>query len=66
MNLTTKELLYLEDLGKLFESINQTCIHRAQNTDDQQLKAVLQGLSQDHQQWVQILSNIVINNKQIQ
>lgn len=64
MNLSTRELLYLEDLAKLFESINKNCTRGMQNTSDPQVKSVLQGLSQSHQQWLQTTATLVQNNGQ--
>jgi hypothetical protein len=64
MNLTTRELLYLEDLAKLFESINKNCSRGMQSTSDQQVKTVLQQLSQDHQQWLQTSASLIQNNGQ--
>lgn len=64
MNLSTRELLYLEDLAKLFESVNKNCSRGMQMTTDQQVRTVLQGLSQDHQQWLQTTSMLVQRNGQ--
>lgn len=64
VNLTTRELLYLEDLAKLFESIDKNCSRGMQNTSDQQVRAILQQLSQDHQQWLQTSANLIQNNGQ--
>jgi hypothetical protein len=66
MNLTTRELLYLEDLAKLFESINKNCSNGTQSSSDQQVKSLLQGLSQDHQQWIQNVSSLVSTNGMMQ
>lgn len=66
MNLTTRELLYLEDVTKLFESVEKNCNRGIQNTSDQQVKALLQGLVQDHQQWTQTISSLVSQNGNIQ
>lgn len=64
MNLTTRELLYLEDLAKMFESVNKNCTRGMQNTNDPQVKNVLQGLSQNHQQWLQTTATLVQSNGQ--
>ena len=40
-NLTSRELLYLEDTGKLFESIAKTCDFAASSAVDPQFKAYL-------------------------
>jgi hypothetical protein len=66
MNLTTRELLYLEDLTKLFESINKNCSRGMQSTNDPQVKSLLQGLAQDHQQWMESISSIVTSNGNLQ
>lgn len=66
MNLTTRELLYLEDVTKLFESIEKNCNRGIQTTNDQQVKTLLQGLVQDHQQWTQTISSLVSQNGNMQ
>ncbi|MBP2643581.1 MAG: hypothetical protein H6Q67_1468 [Firmicutes bacterium] len=66
VNLTTRELLYLEDVTKLFESVEKNCNRGIQNTDDQQIKALLQGLVQDHRQWSQTISSLVQQNGNMQ
>jgi hypothetical protein len=64
MNLSSRELLYLDDLAKLFESINKNCSSGLQNTTDPQVKTLLQGLSQNHQQWIQTTAALVNSNGQ--
>lgn len=64
MNLSTRELLYLEDLAKMFESVNKNCSRGMQSTTDPQVRTVLQGLSQDHQQWMQTTAMLVQKNGQ--
>lgn len=66
MNLTTRELLYLEDLTKLFESVNKNCNRGMQATNDSQVKTLFQGLAQNHQQWMQSVSSIVSSNGNLQ
>ncbi|MDD4599694.1 hypothetical protein SDC9_04198 [bioreactor metagenome] len=66
MNLTTRELLYLEDLTKLFESVDKNCSRGIQTSNDPQVKSLLQGLSQDHKQWMQSISSIVTSNGNLQ
>ena len=51
-NLTSRELLYLEDAGKLFESIAKTCDFAASSAVDPQSKAYLQALGKEHKQWM--------------
>ena len=64
MNLTTRELLYLEDLTKLFESINKNCSRGMQTSNDPQVQTILQQLSQDHQQWIQTSARLIQTNGQ--
>jgi hypothetical protein len=64
MNLSTRELLYLEDLAKLFESINKNCSRGLQSTADPQVKTLLTGLTQSHQQWIQTTAGLVNSNGQ--
>lgn len=64
MNLTTRELLYIEDLAKLFESINKNCSRGVQTTSDPMVKTVLQQLSQDHRGWLQTSAKLIQNNGQ--
>ena len=64
VNLSTRELLYLEDMAKLFESINKNCSQGIQSTNDPQVKAVLQQLSQDHTQWLQTSAKLLQTNGQ--
>jgi hypothetical protein len=51
-------------MAKLFESINKNCSRGMQSTNDQQVKTVLQQLSQDHQQWLQKTAMLIQNNGQ--
>jgi len=51
-HLTSRELLYLEDAGKLFESIAKTCDFAASSAVDPQFKAYLQALRKEHKQWM--------------
>lgn len=66
MNLSTRELLYLEDLTKLFESVDKNCTANAQMTGDSQVQSLLRSLSQDHQQWMMSLNALVTNNGTVQ
>jgi hypothetical protein len=61
-NLTTRELLYLEDMSKMFESFSKVCDSAAGSTQDQQLKSMLQAMSQEHRQWISSTASIVTNN----
>lgn len=58
-HLTTRELLYLEDLSKLFEAIAKNSSFAAQNAVDPQLKSYLQSLEQEHKQWISATNTIV-------
>jgi hypothetical protein len=51
-NLTARELLYLEDTGKIFECIAKTCDFAASGAVDPQFKAYLQTLGKEHKQWM--------------
>ncbi|HHY75535.1 MAG TPA: hypothetical protein GX500_01985 [Firmicutes bacterium] len=51
-NLTSRELLYLEDAGKLFECVAKVCDFAASNAVDPQFKAYLQALGKEHKQWM--------------
>ncbi|HHY44921.1 MAG TPA: hypothetical protein GX512_04335 [Firmicutes bacterium] len=51
-NPTSRELMYLEDAGKLFESIAKTCDFAASSAVDPQFKAYLQALGKEHKQWM--------------
>jgi hypothetical protein len=59
MNLSTRELLYLEDVAKLFESVNKNCSRGIQTSTDPQFKALMQSLKQDHSTWISSVSNLV-------
>jgi hypothetical protein len=66
LNLSTRELLFLEDTAKLFESISKNCNRGIQMTTDPQLKGLLQNLKQDHDAWVTSISTLVTNNAMLQ
>lgn len=66
MNLTTRELLYLEDDAKLFDSIEKNCSRGAQATNDTELESLLQGLAEDHRNWRQTITSIVTSNGSLQ
>lgn len=55
-HLTSRELLYLEDAGKLFESIAKTCDFAASSAVDPQFKAYLQALGKEHKQWMSAIA----------
>ncbi|MDP4093871.1 MAG: hypothetical protein Q8920_10965 [Bacillota bacterium] len=58
-NLTSRELLYLEDMSKLFESISKTCDSAASSAIDPQFKSLLQSMSNEHKQWISATASIV-------
>ncbi len=57
--LSTRELLYLEDSSKLFESIQKTCNHAMQECADPQVKNLIQSMSGPHRQWIQSSASMV-------
>lgn len=61
-NLTTRELLYLEDISKMFETFSKACDTAANSTQDTQLKSMLQSMSQEHRQWISSTASIVTNS----
>lgn len=58
-HLTTKELLYLEDMSKLFDSIAKNCEFAANIAADPQLKSHMQSVAKEHQQWISATTAIV-------
>ena len=60
---STKELLYLEDVSKLFDSIEKTCQHAMGEVTDPQVKSLLQTLSKDHRQWIQSSASLVMQGR---
>lgn len=61
--LTTRELLYLEDMSKMFESISKNCDFASSAAVDPQLKSLLQSISQERKQWISATSSIVNGSK---
>ena len=57
--LTSKELLYLEDMSRMFDNIVKTCDLTSSVTADPQLKTLMQNLSEDHRQWITSTSSLV-------
>jgi len=66
MSLSTRELLYLEDVAKLFESVDKNCHTGMQMSNDSQLKSLLQSISQDHHHWISSISSLVNSNGTLQ
>lgn len=60
--LTSRELLYLEDLSKMFEQMSKTCDFAETNSTDPQFKSFLQSMAQEHRQWIQTTASIVNKN----
>lgn len=61
--LTTRELLYLEDVCNIFETIAKNCDFAAAGAVDQNLKSHLQYVSNEHKQWISATASIINNNK---
>jgi len=58
-HLSTRELLYLEDVSKMFESISKTCTFAASSAVDPQFKSLLQSMAQENRQWITATASIV-------
>jgi hypothetical protein len=63
--LTTRELLYLEDMCKLFESTMKNCNFASNNAVDPEFKAFMLALATEHRQWIDATIPIV-NGTRIQ
>lgn len=57
--ISTRELLYLEDTSKIFDTIQKTCQHAMTEVTDSQIKSMLQDMSTQHKQWIQSSSTLV-------
>lgn len=57
--LSTRELLYLEDTNKLFDSIGKTCQHALSEITDPQIKSMISSLNSAHKQWMQSTTSLV-------
>jgi hypothetical protein len=64
--LSTKELVYLEDTSKIFEAIQKTCQHAMSECTDPQVKSLIQGMSSQHQQWIQTSASFVNRSTSMQ
>lgn len=64
--LSTRELLCLEDTSKIFESIQKTCQHALSECTDPQVKSLIQGMTNQHQQWIQSSASIVSSSGRMQ
>jgi hypothetical protein len=65
-HLTTRELLYLEDMSSLFESIAKNCDYAAGSVVDPHLKSYCQSLSNEHRQWVSATTSFVTDKSKLQ
>jgi hypothetical protein len=65
-HLTTRELLYLEDISSLFESIAKNCDYAAGGAVDPQLKTYCQSLSNEHKQWLSATTSFVTDKSKLQ
>jgi hypothetical protein len=61
--LSTRELLYLEDASKLFESIDKTCQHALTEVTDPQIKSILSSHNNAHKQWIQSSASLVTKDR---
>ena len=59
MNFSSRELLYMEDVSGMFDTIAKSCSHCAMEANDQQVKSTFQSLAQDHQQWATTIAGMV-------
>ncbi len=56
---STRELLALEDLSKLYESIDKNIQHALSEISDNQITGMLTRMSQEHRQWIQQTGSII-------
>jgi hypothetical protein len=63
---TTRELLYLEDMSSLFESIAKNCDYAAGSAVDPQLKSYCQSLGSEHRQWLSATTSFVTDKSKLQ
>lgn len=64
--LSTRELLYLEDSSKIFEAIQKTCNHAMSECTDPQVRSLIQGMSNQHRQWIQSSASLVSRSSTMQ
>lgn len=64
--LSTKELLYLEDSSKIFEAIQKTCTHAMSECTDPQVKSLIQGMNGQHRQAIQSSASLVSGRRTMQ
>lgn len=63
--LTTRELLYLEDICKLFEATMENCSFASNSAVDPEFKSFMQTMVTEHKQWITATASIV-NNTNLQ
>lgn len=63
---TARELLYLEDMSSLFESIAKNCDFAANSAVDPQFKSYLQSLGNDHRQWISSSASVISSKSNLQ
>ena len=56
---SSRELLFLEDMSKLFESIEKNIRHAKTEVTDQQILSMLNSMSQEHRQLIQNANSII-------
>lgn len=64
--LSTRELLSLEDTSKIIEAIQKTCQHAMSECTDPQVKSLIQGMSSEHRQWIQSSASLVSRSGRMQ
>jgi hypothetical protein len=64
--LSTRELLYLEDTSKIFEAIQKTCQHAMSECTDPQVKSLIQNMNSQHQQVIQSSASLVNRSSSMQ
>lgn len=64
--LSTRELLYLEDTSKIFEAMQKTCQHAMSECTDPQVKSCIQSMNREHQQAIQNSASIVSRSSSMQ
>lgn len=60
--LTTRELLYLEDMCKLFESTMKNSSFASGSAVDPEFKSFMQSMVTEHKQWITATASIVNKN----
>jgi len=60
---STRELLYLEDMSKMFESIEKNIRHARTEVTDQQILSMLNTMSQEHRQIIQSSGSLISSGR---